>query len=269
VPLVPWATLGDLPDDRPTLPGGDAEWQQLLAAASAVLYALTGRALGGLRERAVELRAPCRCGGLRLGPVPLAWLEYSLGGGTVLGSAAYDPYSLPAAAWGQCRPHTVRLPNRDTAELLVIRDPAGAVLDASRYLIERGGYLARVPGWTVEEAPLPGCRRPLLLRYRFGRAPGDAAVENAVQLTVALGQARLDPDSSPLPGTISQIVRQGVTFTQQTASVMIEKGQTGLTGVDLWIASVNPNRQTRRPRTWSPDTDAPYRALDLEEVPVP
>jgi hypothetical protein len=121
----------------------------------------------------------------------------------------------------------VRLPNRDTAELLVIRDPAGAVLDASRYLIERGGYLARVPGWTPEEAPLPGCRRPLLLRYRFGRAPGDAAVENAVQLAVALGQARLDPDSSPLPGTISQIVRQGVTFTQQTASVMIERGRPG------------------------------------------
>jgi hypothetical protein len=269
VPLIPWATVDELPAERPTLPGGDEEWSQLLAASSEVLYALTGRRYAGLRERAVELRAPCRCGGRLTGGVPVAWLEYSLGGGSALGSFAYDPYSLPLAAWGACRPHTVRLPNRDAVELLAVVDAEGGPFDVSRYLIERGGYLARVPGTTVEEAPLPGCRRPLRLRYRFGKAPGDAAVGSVVQLALALGQARLDPDSSPLPGTVTQIVRQGVTFTQQTASQMIELGQTGLTPVDLWVASANPGRTRRPPRSWSPDTDAPYRPLPIEEVPLP
>jgi hypothetical protein len=268
VPLTPWATLGDLPADRPALPGGDEEWQQLLAAASDVLYALTGRRYAGLRERAVELYAPGRCGGRLPGPVPGAWLAYSLGGSDALaGDGVYDPYSLPLGVWGHCRPHTVRLPNRDAVALLAVADAAGASLDVTRYRIERGGYLARVPGMTYEDAPLPGCRRPLRLRYQFGRAPSDGGIAQVVQLTVALGQARLDPDSSPLPGLVTQIVRQGVTFTQQAASVLIEKGQTGLAGVDLWVASVNPGRIRRPSRSWSPDTDAPYRALEPEEVP--
>jgi hypothetical protein len=271
VPLLPWATLDDLPADRPALPGGDEEWSHYLAAASDVLYALTGRRYAGLRERAVELYAPCRCGGRLIGPVvPGAWLEYALTGGAgPLGSYAYDPYSLPFGVWGSCRPHTVRLPNRDARELLAVRDAAGAPLDLTRYRIDRGGYLARVPGIAAADAPLPGCRRPLHLRYRFGRPPGDAGIVHAVQLALALGQARLDPDSSPLPGTVTQIVRQGVTFTQQAASVVIEAGSTGLTPVDLWVASVNPGRAKRPARSWSPDTDAPYRPLSIEEVPVP
>lgn len=271
MPLIPWATLADLPTPRPVdLPGGDEEWQQLLVAASETLYALTGRRYGGQRERAVELHAPCRCGGRLIGPVPDAWLAYSLGGGDALaGDGVYDPYSLPLAAWGTCRPHTVRLPNRDASELLAVLDAAGAPFDATRYLIERGGYFARVPGIAVEDAPLPGCARPLRIRYRFGRPPSDAGVTYAVQLATAFAQSRVDPDSSPLPGIVTQIVRQGVTFTQQAASVLIEKGQTGLAPLDLWVASVNPGGTRRPPRSWSPDTDAPYRPLQIEEVPVP
>lgn len=266
--LIPWATLDDLPG-RPTLPGGDEQWSLLLAASSEVLYALTGRRYAGLRERAVELYAPCRCEGLRIGPrIPAAWLDYALGGGSVLSSAAYDPYSLPSGVWGSCRPHEVRLPNRGVAALLAAQDAAGAPLDVSRYRIERGGYLRRAPWRGPDDAPLPGCRRPLRLRYRFGRDPGPAGRVHAATLALAFGQASIDPDSSPLPGLVTQIVRQGVTFTQQAASTLIEKGQTGLAPVDLWIASANPARLRRPSRSWSPDTDARYYPLPIEEVPL-
>jgi hypothetical protein len=269
VTLVPWATLDDLPADRATLPGGDEAWTQQLAAASEVLYALTGRRYAGLRERAVELYAPCRCGGLRIGArIPAAWVEYAFTGGEgFLGSYAYDPYSLPAGVWGSCRPHEIRLPNRDARELLAARDAAGAPLDATRYRIGRGGYLLRAPGVEPDDAPLPGCRRPLRLRYQFGRDPGDAGRAAAVTLAAALGQATVDPEASPLPGTVTQIVRQGVTVTQQTASTLIAQGMTGLPGVDLWIASANPARLRRPARSWSPDTDARYYPIPTEEVP--
>jgi hypothetical protein len=268
VPLIPWATLDDLPADRPALPGGDEQWSLLLAASSEVLYALTGRRHAGLRERAVELYAPCRCGGLRIGPsIPAAWIDYALGGGAMLGSAGYDPYALPAAVWGSCRPHEVRLPNRNVAALVVVADAAGAPLDAARYRIARGGYLRRAPHTDAEEAPLPGCRRPLRIRYRFGTDPGPAGRAHATTLALALGQAVTDPDSSPLPGSVTQIARQGVTFTQQAASVLIGQGMTGLPGVDLWIGSANPGRLRRPGGSWSPDTDAPYYPLPIEEVP--
>jgi hypothetical protein len=231
VALAAWATVDDLPADRPSLPGGDEEWTAYLLAASEVLYALTGRRYGGVRERAVELYAPPSCGG--------------------------DP----------CRaPRGVRLPNRPVVELLAVRTPGGEQLDRTAYRVARGGYLESIPG---RNARLPTSSSALRLRYRFGRAPGDAGRVHAVQLADALGRARLDPDSSPLPGTVSSIVRQGVTFTQQTASALIALGQTGLAPVDLWVASANPSGSRRPSRSWSPDTDARYYPLPIEEVPVP
>jgi hypothetical protein len=167
VTLVPWATLDDLPADRPTLPGGDDEWTGLLVAASEVLYALTGRRFAGVRTRAVELYAPCSSGGV---------------------------------SCRRCRPARVRLPNRDTVELLA--------------------------------------------------------------------EARLDPQSSSLAGGVTQINRQGVTFTQQAAADLIAAGQTGLPSVDVWLGTINPNRLRRPARSWSPDTDAPYRPI-VEEAPAP
>jgi hypothetical protein len=230
VALAPWATVDDLPAGRPELPGGDEEWQLYLLAASEVLHALTGRRYAGVRERAVELYAPPSCGG--------------------------DPCRA-------CRVRSVRLPNRPVVELLAVRTPAGDPLPVADYRIGRGGYLeAHAPG-----ARMPTCSSPLRLRYRHGRAPSDAGRVHAAQLADALGRARLDPDSSPLPGTVTQIVRQGVTFTQQAASTLIAAGQTGLVPVDLWVASANPSGSRRPSRSWSPDTEARYYPLPIEEVP--
>jgi hypothetical protein len=233
VTIAAWAELSDLPADRPPLPGGDDEWSRYLVAASETLYGLTGRRYPGVRERAVEVYAPSRCGERRC---------------------------------HRCAPIAVRLPNRPVVELLAVRTRDGELLPADSYRIARGGYLESAPG---AGARLPTCSSPLRLRYLFGRAVGDAGRVHAAHLALALGQARLDPDSSPLPGTITSIVRQGVTFTQQPGSTLIEKGLTGLPSVDAWIGSVNPTRSTRRPRSWSPDTEARHYPLALTEVPLP
>jgi hypothetical protein len=230
VALAPWATVADLPADRPALPGGDEEWTRYLLVASEVLYGLTGRRFGGVRERAVELYAPPSCGG--------------------------DPCRA-------CRPRSVRLPNRPVVELLAVRTAGGDPLAPADYRIGRGGYLeARAAG-----ARMPTCSAPIRLRYRYGRSPGPAGAQHAVHLADAFGRARLDPDSSILPGTVSQIVRQGITLTQQTASQLVTLGQVGLAPVDLWVATVNPSGARRRSRSWSPDTEARYYPLTTEEVP--
>jgi hypothetical protein len=268
VPLIPWATLDDLPADRPVLPGGDEQWTLLLAASSEVLYALTGRRHAGLRERAVELYAPAAAAGSASDrPSPPPGSTTPSAAAQCWGRPGMTRMRCPPAVWGSCRPHEVRLPNRNVAALVVVADAAGAPLDVSRYRIARGGYLRRAPHTDAEEAPLPGCRRPLRLRYRFGTDPGPAGRAHATTLALALGQAVTDPDSSPLPGSVTQIARQGVTFTQQAASVLIGQGMTGLPGVDMWIGSANPGRLRRPGGSWSPDTDAPYYPLPIEEVP--
>jgi hypothetical protein len=231
VALTAWATVDDLPAERPTLPGGDEEWSRYLLVASEVLYGLTGRRFAGLRERAVELYAPPTCGD--------------------------DPCH-------RCAPRAVRLPNRPVVELLAVRTAGGDPLPAADYRIARGGYLEPRPG---SRARMPSCSVPLRLRYRHGRDAGDSGRAHAIQLADALGRARLDPDTSPLPSTVTSIVRQGITVTQQTASQLVDLGQTGLAPVDLWVATVNPHRSRRPSRSWSPDTEARYYPIPTEEVP--
>lgn len=263
--LVPWANLDDLPG-RPTLPGGDEQWLLLLAASSEVLFALTGRRFAGRRERAVELYGPCRCGFWTRDPSYVPGVGYYEGPGYYPGAASSAVVPAFVGALSGCASRTVRLPNRNVAELLAVhRDDE--VIPPARYRIDRGGYLRRARHEHTDEAPLPTCRHPLRLRYSHGSDPGPAGRAHAAYLALALGQAQLDPDSSPLPGTVTQIARQGVTFTQQAASALIEKGMTGLAGVDLWIASANPARLRRPARSWSPDTDARFYPLPIEEVP--
>jgi hypothetical protein len=230
---VAWAALADLPADRPALPGGDAQWTALLGASSEVLDALTGHRYRGERERAIELYAPRRCAG--------------------------DPCRA-------CTPEAVRLPHAPVRALLAVTRPDGEALDLAGYRLGRGGYLERALRAGV---PMPSCSSPLVVRYRYGRNPTPAGVQHAIALALAYGQATIDPDSSPLPGTITQIVRQGITITQQPASVLIEKGQTGLGPIDQWVATVNPGRARRRSASWSPDTDAPWYPVPIAEEAAP
>jgi hypothetical protein len=53
---------------------------------------------------------------------------------------------------------------------------------------------------------------------------------------------------------VTSISRQGVTM--ELASGLFDQGLTGIREVDVYIASVNPNRLKVPSRVWSPDIPA-------------
>lgn len=227
-----WLTPDDLPPDRPTLPGTEAQqaerWQQIIAGASSALFALSGARWAGERTLTVEVWGP--------------------------GGVCADP----------CRPRAVRLPHRDARQLTAVTTAGGAELPVGDYLIERGGYLAALPG---RAARLPTAHSSLLLTYVAGRNPPPEAVAQATALAVELGRAVVDPDGTALPDNVTSIQRQGVTMTYQSAQAIVAAGSTGLYAVDLWVATVNPSRLRRRPRSWSPDTDTRHRVIAAGGTP--
>ncbi len=235
---APWATYPDLPAPLPALPGGEEEWAEVIAYASAVLWALTGRRWAGQRTRNVTVTAPVT------GEAhPVGWdLSWGLVHPVLIGGEVYNC---------GCRTSTrVRLPDdavTDVEEVRVggtLRNPTSYWLDRG-YLVDTAGH-----GW-------PTCPPGFTVRYRHGRRPPPAGRRAAALYARELGRARAGDPASPLLLNLTSRTRQAVTETFVPAADLIAKGQTGVPQVDSWVATVNPAKLTRRARAWSPDTHPP------------
>lgn len=232
--VAAWITRTDLPAG---LPGGEVELDAAAAAASAVLFALSGRRWAGHATRTIEIRPSVS----RYQDASATWL------------------AVPVICAGEVRNHTgcerppaIRLPDspvRAITEVTVdgqVRAPATYRLIGNRYLEDAWD------GWAV-----CGCSAPMTVTYDYGAeppAPGRAA---AVRLAAELARLAAG-ESTALPGYVKQRVRQGETITYVDAATLFKDGKTGLGDVDLWLAAANPAGLRRPARAWSPDTDPHY-----------
>jgi len=233
--VADWITADDLPPGLPTPPGGEDAAARHAAAASGILYALSGRRWSGRATRTIEARPidGTTCGGGYL-PVPV------LCRGQVINHSRCD------------RPPALRLPDypvQSVAEVRAggaLRDPDTYRLTGSRFLEDAWG------GWLVCDTAAR-----LTITYDHGADPPDAGRLAAARLAAELVKAAAGVGSD-LPGYITQRVRQGETISYTSAAALFDKGRTGLADVDLWLATVNPSGLRRRSSVWSPDTDPRY-----------
>lgn len=72
-------------------------------------------------------------------------------------------------------------------------------------------------------------------------------------LAVEIAKARAGDKACRLPARVTQIVREGVTYTMLDNLAFLDKGRVGMPEVDMWLAAVNPNSARSRMAAWSPD----------------
>lgn len=238
-----WATYEDLPESAWDL-HTTQKWCGYLMAATDILWAATGRRWRGeILTESVTLRpAPPR-------PGEGGWPYHSSWGhcGCFTGVANNGSLRWADAFRGaHPAPAAVRLPRPDvTAVTSVLVD--GAVFTAWRL---DGSWLARIDGDTW-----PMCRDRVTVTYSFGRLPPDGARVATVELALELGRSTvLNPDQPcQLPRRLQSVTRQGITFAVLDTLEFLDKGLTGLMGVDLWLRSVNPRGRMQAATCWSPD----------------
>jgi hypothetical protein len=225
----PWATLADLPDNRPAAVT-DAQWDTYLLAASQILFDLSGRKWHGGGCTATETfdevcAAACRCGVL--------WLS----GWTRCSGCNYT------------RPCRVRLRSTTNVEVTSV--------ELDEVLVPVDGYHVQ-DGWLIDDTRvgwvLTGGRT--VVAYTWGAAPPTAGRLAAATLALELGKAGCRDSSCRLPQRLQTLTRQGVTATFLDPQTFLSDRRTGLTEVDLWLAAVNPNRSRQPARVWSPETAA-------------
>jgi hypothetical protein len=124
------------------------------------------------------------------------------------------------------------------------------------WVITRPGWLGRTDGlgWAV-------CGDTTTVTYEHGRPPPAGGVQAVILLGVELALGATGNPSCALPVRWQSITREGMTITALDGREFLDSGLTGLTPVDLWLRSVNPQGRTRRGIVWSPDLPATTRSL--------
>lgn len=242
----PWpvdpACLGDSWDtdfDEPTK-------NRAIALASATLRRLTGYRVGGCP---IKVR-PCTPARLN----------------TWMGAAWYDQGFIPinwsgiwtncscnpcVGACGETTANTLALPGLVTSVSEVKVDGAVKVA-GTHYRVDGNKIYAISPfTWpTSQDLTKPDTATGTFSVTYLNSYPVDGMGAYAAgQLAYQFAQACSGGDCD-LPATVTQVVRQGVSYTLAAGS--FPNGETGLREVDAYIGLWNPGHRTRPPMVWSP-----------------
>jgi hypothetical protein len=255
------------PVDTSCLPQGwpaePTEWNPEQKAAVDVASEILKRLSGGVFGLCTLKIRPCRTRYREPWPDPAM-----LGVGTVAGGP-WSPtlldgriYNFHFGCGGDsscgCSPMseiTLDPPAYDVVQVKV----DGLVLPASAYRVDDTRKLVRVDGldWPDCQEMARSDTEPgtWSVVYRTGTPvpPGGrmAVALLAAQLWKACGGNR---GKCALPERVTEVIRDGVTYTLLDNLETFERGRTGLSRVDLWLASVNPYAARAPMRAWSPDT---------------
>lgn len=246
-PIAAWVTVAELQTDTRIASVDAAVLARSAQAASEVLWALSGRQFGGLRSADILVLPPA-CGCDQASPgrsVMWGASSSSLGGawpfGWIFGCACRAEITLPD------RPVTGIV--RVSIDGLTVA-PAGYRLDDNATLVRVDGSYWPLTGSGIADTATPRMR----VVYLWGLVPPVAGVLAARAYATELALAATGSSDCRLPDRVTSITRQDVIKTFADPQQLVENGLTGLTGVDLWVRSVNPRGQTgTRPRVLSPD----------------
>lgn len=242
-------------------------------AASAFLYEESGRMFTGLCgpvtvrpvERATD--GDTRSWGARLSP--LGWFA-SWGLASSYGSQIPGVMSH----YGPTDPPTVTLPYpvREITEITI----DGIVIPPDEFELRDFRSLVRIlpePGFTpTARWGWPTSQRQDLalgnqgtfgVSFLFGDEPPPSGQLAALRLGEHLVVPMLG-DNTKYPRRVTNITRQGVSAAVvDIVNVMGKTGSTGIYEVDLFLRSVNPNRNQQQAQVWSPDIGRARRTAPL------
>jgi hypothetical protein len=245
-------------------------------AASDILYELSGRVYPG------------ECGPVTVRPVSRptdmdtrAWGATLSTVGCVASqgfASAYGSFNPGVVAhYGSIEPPTIELPYAVTEIVQVKIDgevipPAEYELRDFKSLVRTRLSAGRVPvaryGWpTSQIMDLPDTEPGTFsVTYMFGVAPPASGLLAVRKLAECLVLPQLG-STEHYPKRVTNVARQGVTAAITDVMDLVMKGGTGIYEVEVFLNSVNPNRNARQAAVWSPDLGRPGRRTATPSLP--
>lgn len=229
--ITSWVSADDLENSTSDLAPSAA----LLA--SRILFSLTGRIYGGVKE-VTETYLPS----VTSSSDPLVTLTLAQVG---IGSV-HRVSPMRVGLNGYMRIPLRRRPAQSITSVTNALD--GTVIDPSLYSLHGSTYL--------ECSPMVPVLIGLKVTYTYGTSPPDDGVHAARALAdelVMLFDSKQNDSLDSRLKNVTSLTRNGVSLQIEDARTILTDGRTGIPEVDLFVASVNPTRAKMRSRVLSPD----------------
>jgi hypothetical protein len=177
-----------------------------------------------------------------------------------------DPYGGCGSClvWDSAR----RIPQIDLGQYPVTSAAVtidGVPLAGASYRIDNWHLLTRIDGnlWPIPNLlgqPGPGT---WTVDIGYGLAPPQPGVTACAVLAAELTKHCLGDQKCALPLRVTNVSRQGVSYSLANVMDILNKGRTGLYMVDLFLATYNPQGLDHPARVLSPDLQGPRRLGSL------
>jgi hypothetical protein len=233
-------------------------------AASFVLFHLSGRKYGGVRT---TTETYCQVGLDQIGmstyygpnrpPLP-GPSGYSIMFPELMHGVVTNRIGMGCSSCG-CT-HLLRLRGAPVLDVSAVSVGARA-LDPSTYAVYDHSYIAAPSRcWNTCD--------DVTVTYRYGAPPPALGRIAAKALADQYVLAMEDSDECTLPQRVTQISRQGMSWTLLDPQDFLDKGRTGIYQVDLFLSTVNPDGARMRARVFSPDIPR-ARTVRGDRAPTP
>lgn len=272
-PCVAWVSVDEVAACCSADVGSDtALFEAAAIAASEALFELSGRQWTGacVIEDARPFASGCGCwdwitSPMSSGAPQIPWGSFGWGSYAGIWGWGWDGCSGVMGCGSLSRAILTGYPVVSIEEVKI----DGVVIDPSEYRLDEWRFLTRMADPTTREPRFwPACQRLDLdgdqpgtwtVSYTSGTAPPSLGVQAAAQLACQVYLACTGSADCVLPSGVTKIDRQGITIERAPFLAWGKiNGQwaSGLSLVDLFLSSFNPQGLRRRTAVWNPDGPA-------------
>lgn len=224
-----WVTIRDL---GPEWESSDYA-QQAVESASYLMWALSGRKYSGITtvtERYV-----------RFAPLINTRLIQEA---AILNSRVNKALSI-VEPWVSAETR-IRLRGQPVQEVATVRNINGGIVNPSSYYIVDHSTLQFSEGALIVPADIE-------ISYTYGTHPPTLGKMAARRVAIEFIKLWEGLDDCALPSRVSQVTRQGVTYTVLDSQDFLQEMRLGIYEIDLFLKTVNPHKANKRSKVFSPD----------------
>lgn len=153
----------------------------------------------------------------------------------------------------------IRLRGQPVQEIKTVRNVSGDIVNKDTYYLVDHSAIQFSEGALIVPADIE-------ISYSYGAEPPTLGKMAARRVAIEFVKLWEGDTDCALPQRVTNVTRQGVTYTVLDSQDFLEEMRLGIYEVDLFLKTTNPNKAQKRSKVFSPDVPRARRYTPAPEV---